>query len=530
MHSPATGSTPEPPAACPDSVHVTVRRAAVRRRPEVDDDELYASGVPLAGPVPEGLYSVLKQEAVHDATRLERARDLVLHIFARPKVARLFLILAVIVALLVVAWGLVIAWAVLGLFLRVDNGWNNYSDECVALARQYNQTLAPDYIPKPPGAKWGWSRHTDVEFCTANQYWFNASIKAFVVLFSYINFLPIPWRLAILHDAWCSPRFKEPSIGENGLVTGFDFYGRPTNAMWFSLPRRRRRQISLLLNCAYAFHFASLAMHRVYYTYLEGQTWPGVFWQNLPFLLSIGSQIAAGVIQGKAETEVRKQEGGARPPTELSVFLAALRKWRVRGGDDKTPASSRGTTTKPSLISVWRTERRLAQAASSVWEKSASRVDPLTGIETVHVSRKPARVGEASLAHAQASVNVKSPPSCAPALHGNDRDDSSPSPPPPPPPPLHLRSSPLTAGSRASMVSDAGATPSPPNTSSSSSDSVRTPPSPTPISAAHPLSVPRTERAEMEQIGDDDRVNLRVVTSVPSAALPLALWREDSSC
>ena len=35
--------------------------------------------------------------------------------------------------------------------------------------------------------------------CTLGQWWFNVCIKAFTIIFSYVNFLPIPWRLAIAH-------------------------------------------------------------------------------------------------------------------------------------------------------------------------------------------------------------------------------------------------------------------------------------------------------------------------------------------
>ena len=82
-----------------------------------------------------------------------------LRAFAHPRVAYIFYFFALLVALLVVGWGLLVVWAMLGLFLRVDNGWNEHKAECVALAQLYNQTLTPDYIPKPPDAEWGWSMH-----------------------------------------------------------------------------------------------------------------------------------------------------------------------------------------------------------------------------------------------------------------------------------------------------------------------------------------------------------------------------------
>ena len=109
----------------------------------------------------------------------------------------------------------------------------------------------------------------------ARRWWFNTCIKAFVVLFSYINFLPIPWRVSCFHHVYCSRRPSEE---------GVDFYGRPTDALWFNLSKATRRKISLGLNLAWMCHFAALATHIVWPEYIEGQTWPAVLYHNLPMV------------------------------------------------------------------------------------------------------------------------------------------------------------------------------------------------------------------------------------------------------
>ena len=382
--------------------------------------------------MPASMKHVMAIGTPADASHLERFRDSILWAFAHKRVARLFMALSLLVMVSVVAWGLVIVWAVLGLFLGVQNGWHEYLPECVALAERFNQTLSPMYIPKPPGAQWGWGAAAATElhatYCTDNQFWFNASIKAFVVLvtpkptrqlqpcttcdllhspspplvrvmrpedsrvspasrpharypsptfqFSYINFLPIPWRLAILHHDTCSPRRTDD---------GVDFYGRPTEALWFNIPcarlhgirthvpsllmpsncpchptahaipahaaysiaptlapigsavastigstigrHRRRRTIAVLLNLAYALHFLTLAMHAVYGSFIEGQTWPGAFAQNSPFLLSIATAIAGGVLQGKAEDALIAGNPDVYPPRPAAYLKHALRAW-----------------------------------------------------------------------------------------------------------------------------------------------------------------------------------------------------------
>jgi hypothetical protein len=234
-------------------------------------------------------------------------------------VASIFIFLALCVLVTIVFWGLMIAWSIIGLYLKFDNGWTQMSQECLELAASYNQTLSPKDIPRPPEARWGWSRNSPVEYCNENQRWFNLSIKWFTGCFSYINFLPIPWRLAIFHHVWLSHRSKE---------TGVDFYGRRTETLWFQLPVRDRRVISVLLNLAYILHYASQTTHLIYYTYVEGQTWPGAFAQNAPFISSIVCAVAAGIVQEKAEDKVMAANPKVYPP-RLGTFLnKAWGKWR----------------------------------------------------------------------------------------------------------------------------------------------------------------------------------------------------------
>jgi hypothetical protein len=231
--------------------------------------------------------------------RFERRRDAVLRCLAHPDVAFVTRLINLVIVVLIILFGLLIAWSMLGLFLGIDNSWNDYFPECVEWARLYNQyvqetehrglaqpdaatlrapadrathvlrarrgrTLAPDYIPKPPDATWGWSSaHQGREYCTTNQFVFNLSIKAFVIIFTYVNGVKIPWRLAILHHAWCSERYRLPILVD-GKWQGFDFYGRRTKLTRFAFPKARRRQISLLQNLAVLFHMLALLFHCVY--------------------------------------------------------------------------------------------------------------------------------------------------------------------------------------------------------------------------------------------------------------------------
>lgn len=275
---------------------------------------LRRTSVSLIGlPQDQSLSISLAQGSPSDTSCLERTRDSVLLFFSGPLVRDVCLGLALIVCCAVVLFGLIISWTVLGLYLSVDNGWNTITETCRLQAEMNGESLAAQAVPQTSDGTYV------AEFCNNNQRWFNLCIKAFVILFSYINFLPIAWRLSCLHHMFCSRRSCED---------GRDFYGRPTEALWFHIPKRQRRKIAVLLNAAWLFHFASLAAHIVYSGYIEGQTWPGSFAQNLPFGVSIASQVWAGVVQGKEETKLRKKFPDKFPPKLSTFLLEAYKLWR----------------------------------------------------------------------------------------------------------------------------------------------------------------------------------------------------------
>jgi hypothetical protein len=254
-----------------------------------------------------------------NATCLEKCRDHTLAFFCHPLVASIFIFFALCVFVLIGCWGVVIFWSMFGLYSKLDNGGKQMSLECLELAASYNQTLKPKDFPRPPGAQWGWSRDSPVDYCNESQRLFNLSIKWFTGCFSYINFLPIPWRLAIFHHVWLSHRTREP---------GVDFYGRKTKTLWFQLPVRDRRVISVLLNLAYILHYVSQTSHVIYHTYVEGQTWPGAFAQNAPFISSIVCAVAAGKVQEKAEDKVMAANPNDYPPRLKTFLKKAWGKWR----------------------------------------------------------------------------------------------------------------------------------------------------------------------------------------------------------
>eukprot|EP00900_Chrysochromulina_parva_P026733 jgi/Chrpa1/8694/Chrysochromulina_OHIO_Genome00009275-RA len=316
----------------------------LRREGEVPGSLLrYGSYLKLGQPVsnPLSTLQAVSVLAPEDATCFERTRDRVLKVLCGRRIAKLFIGLALTCIVLIISNILVIAWAMFGLYFGVRNGGQVMSPACLTAAAALNQTLQPNEFPVP---------HGSISHCSVNQWVFNGSIKGFVCLFSYINFLPVPWRIAIFHHSWLSRRPSTP---------GLDFYGRPTETMWFNLPQSTRRLVSALLNLAYISHFVSQVFHLVFWTYVEGQTLPGALAQNLPFGLSIFCAVAAGYIQENAENALIAAHPDRYPPRLGHLLRCAWRRWRQ--GEGGLLALIRDEMGLPNLVS-----KKLARASTAV--------------------------------------------------------------------------------------------------------------------------------------------------------------------
>ena len=142
-----------------------------------------------------------------DANCFERTRDKVLAFFIVHNTAFFGLALVFLAALVVFVF--LIAFVMWGVLFGLDNG-DEYTRATNPLC--INQTAAfDDYLARHPGAVRAELTYTEptvqmppavngeytAPHCTFNQWGFNACIKVFTLIFSYINFLPIPWRVSI---------------------------------------------------------------------------------------------------------------------------------------------------------------------------------------------------------------------------------------------------------------------------------------------------------------------------------------------
>ena len=141
--------------------------------------------------------------------------------------------------------------------------------------------------------------------------------------------MPIPWRVAIFVDVWSDAFRSVPG------PPGFDFYGRPTELIWFHIGRRRRAWIAFLNNVAWMANVAGAVLHSIYWSYSECFVMPSVgsISTFAALILGVVPAIVGGKLQGNAEKKLRAEQPGRFPPSLPEELDKAFRRWR-RGEEE----------------------------------------------------------------------------------------------------------------------------------------------------------------------------------------------------
>eukprot|EP00322_Chrysochromulina_rotalis_P010242 CAMPEP_0115835362 /NCGR_PEP_ID=MMETSP0287-20121206/4155_1 /TAXON_ID=412157 /ORGANISM="Chrysochromulina rotalis, Strain UIO044" /LENGTH=450 /DNA_ID=CAMNT_0003288817 /DNA_START=60 /DNA_END=1412 /DNA_ORIENTATION=+ len=161
-------------------------------------------------------------------------------------------------------------------------------------------------------------------YCTPAQYWFNICCKYLSFYFGYVNLLPVPWTLSILIHSY----FNRPGLDDGIPSQGFDFYGRPTESMWFHLPLKSRKRIAMLNLIALLLQIPDCLFHAcIFWEYLEIQIWPGNVMTNLPLVGQLSMQVAAAYLLVRAEGRVRRSQPNRFAPTMGKYLVNAYSKW-----------------------------------------------------------------------------------------------------------------------------------------------------------------------------------------------------------
>ena len=123
-------------------------------------------------------------------------------------------------------------------------------------------------------------------------FWYSVSSQCLTALCTDGAVRTLPWRLANAHHLWLSARSS---------AVGRDFYGRPTDALWFAIPPRHRGGVVLLLLASTFAQLANQTSRGVYSSFETQDRHPGSLWTTLFFMVSLGCAITGAAYQQMQE-------------------------------------------------------------------------------------------------------------------------------------------------------------------------------------------------------------------------------------
>mmetsp|Transcript_28167 Transcript_28167/g.39614 ORF Transcript_28167/g.39614 Transcript_28167/m.39614 type:complete len:274 (+) Transcript_28167:94-915(+) len=165
--------------------------------------------------------------------------------------------------------------------------------------------------------------------CDPRNWWYNFSIQMLNVLFTYMSAVSMTWRctnLIHLSGGACPRRSYED---------GHDLYGRPSEEIWFHIPRKARISImiQLLLNCLT--QFANQATRIVYYDFDSQNESPGNIWTNVFFALSMIFSMTGGGFIVHEEKKLRAAQPDRFPPGPIEMVKEYFSKKKNEPEEDQ---------------------------------------------------------------------------------------------------------------------------------------------------------------------------------------------------
>ena len=175
-----------------------------------------------------------------------------------------------------------------------------------------------------------------LHFLTEEQahFWENASIQVLTVCMVYPAIISFPYRAANAVHLWASHRSSAP---------GLDFYGRPTEVIWFHVSRGHRSAITVLLlgNCFS--QYVNRTARCIYYDYESSHRMPGQFWAMAFLLLAFTLQGIAAAYKGALEGKLRKAHPGRFAPAPLERLRRMMAERKAQAA--RAPSTAATTTT-----------------------------------------------------------------------------------------------------------------------------------------------------------------------------------------
>jgi len=193
--------------------------------------------------------------------------------------------------------------------------------------------------------------------CERRDTTYNISVQILNGLFTYGVLVTMPWRLANTHHLWCSRRSSQ---------AGCDFYGKPTEAIWFHIPPAHRKGIMALLLLGNTLgQFANQATRIVYFDFELQATSPGSIWTQVFFFQNFACAFAGAIYQAVQERRLRLGQSGRFPPGPLEEAKGLYLKWRARGSQTAVSVAAESGPQGPMEMVTASSSRRVDDAADN---------------------------------------------------------------------------------------------------------------------------------------------------------------------
>ena len=159
-------------------------------------------------------------------------------------------------------------------------------------------------------------------FCERFEEW---QIQILTGAFTAINLYVLPTRLARLEDVtsgWCCGAGCVRGCLSDEVVEGRSLMAESYDPASFdALPWGTRLTVALLLITSTLAQYANQVFHLLYWTYAAATHWPGDLWDNVFFMLSLATMLAGILVEGAADTALRKKyPPGTFKPTAAHVL------------------------------------------------------------------------------------------------------------------------------------------------------------------------------------------------------------------
>lgn len=203
---------------------------------------------------------------------------------------------------------------------------------------------------------------------------YNASIQALNIFFTYMATVSMPWRCTqFLHTVgWACPRRSN--------APGLDLYGLPSDDVWFHVRPRNRALVLffLLWNCLT--QYANQVTRIVYYNYELQNRYPGNFWTNIFFGLSMLCAAIGGALMVHFTSHVRQKDPEFFGPGPIQTAITAFQTFRDRMKDPTNGSNGDGlgdnVVASNSHLSMSPSERSRLSGVSEFDHFASESIDP----------------------------------------------------------------------------------------------------------------------------------------------------------